>query len=365
VSNFARKEINFMPSETQTLEQEKETKQTSETIEHKVQLSSSEIANLWTQYMNDSMAVCFLCHLLRKVQDEDVRAILEHANNLSMSHLAQITNFFHEENFPIPKGFTIKDDVINADAPALVSDAFILNYYYVMTLIGLTSYAGALATSVRADQRRYFSQCNAETVDLFNRIVDTMLEKGLFFRAPSIHPPEKFDFVQKQSYIAGWLGKQRPLNAIEMSGMYFNMSKLIVKIALELGFIQVVESKEVVKYLQRGAKLCEEHYRILSNQLAEDNLPSPKEWQSEITDTTIAAFSDKMMLQHIVMLVAASAGFYGAGLSVVQRRDLGAMYSRLIVQMEVFAEDGINLLIENGWLEEAPGAVDREALAEK
>jgi hypothetical protein len=354
-----------MPIETQSMEQELETKQASETIGHKVQLSSSEIANLWTQYMNDSMSVCFLHHLLRKAKDDDVRAILEYANDLSISHLEQITNYFHDENFPIPKGFTIKDDVINADAPALLSDAFILNYYYVMTLIGLSGYAGALSTSVRSDIRRYFTQCNAESMDLFNRIVDTMLEKGLFFRPPSIHPDEKVDFVKKQGYIAGWVGKQRPLNAIEMSGMYYNMAKLVVNIVLELGFSQVAESKEVVKYLQRGAKLCEEHFMILSNRLAEDNLPSPKKWQSEITNTTVAAFSDKMMLQHVVMLVAASAGFYGAGLSVVQRRDLGAMYSRLIVQMEIFAEDGINLLIENGWLEQAPGAVDREALAER
>jgi hypothetical protein len=192
-----------------------------------------------------------------------------------------------------------------------------------------------------------------------------MLEKGLFFRTPSIHPPEKIDFVKKQGYIAGWVGNQRPLNAIEMSGMYFNMSKLMLKAALELGFSQVVKSKEAVKYLQGGAKLCEEHFQILSNYLSKDNLPSPKEWQSEITNTTVAAFSDKLMLQHVVMLVAASAGFYGAGLSVAQRRDLGAMYNRLIAQMEIFAEDGINLLIEKGWLEQAPGAVDRDALAER
>jgi hypothetical protein len=33
--------------------------------------------------------------------------------------------------------------------------------------------------------------------------------------------------------------------------------------------------------------------------------------------------------------------------------------------MEIFAEDGMNLLIKNGWLEQAPGAVDRKALAER
>lgn len=330
--------------------------------EHFPKLTSSEIANLWTQYMNDSMAVCWITHALKHAQDQDVRGILTFALDLSTAHIRSITDFFQQDGFPLPQGFT-EADILNPDAPPLFTDVFMLNYFYVMTLIGLTGYAGALSTSVRADQREFYVQCQNETMQLYNRIMDAMLQKGIFFRTPNIHPPEQVDFAKKQSYLTGWFGKRRPLNAIEMSGIYYNMAKLVVKIVLELGFSQVVQSDDVRKYLRRGAKLCEKQFNELSTLLSDDNLPSPHKWQAEITNATQPAFSDKLMHYHIVSLISASAGFYGAGLSVAQRRDLAVKYATLIAEMGVFAEDGVNLLIEQGWMEQPPGAVDREALA--
>ncbi len=330
--------------------------------EHFPKLASSEIANLWTQYMNDSMAVCWITHALKHAQDQDVRGILAFALELSTAHIRSITDFFRQDGFPLPQGFT-EADILNPDAPPLFTDIFMLNYFYVMTLIGLTSYAGALSTSVRSDQRAYFVQCQNETMQLYNRIVDTMLQKGIYFRTPNITPPTGVDFVEKQSYLTGWFGKRRPFNAIEMSGVYYNMAKLVVKIVLEIGFSQVVQSEDLRKYLQRGAKLCEKQFQDLSSMLSDDNLPSPRKLQSEITNATEPALSDKLMMYHIVTLISASAGFYGAGLSVAQRRDMAVKYAEFIAEMGVFAEDGINLLIERGWLEQPPGAVDREALA--
>jgi hypothetical protein len=330
--------------------------------EHSPKLTSSEVANLWTQYLNDSMAVCWTTHALKHAQDQDVRGILAFALELSTSHLRSIQEFFQQDGIPIPQGFT-EADILNMDAPPLFTDVFMLHYFHAMTLIGLTGYAGALSTSVRADQREYFVQCQNEAMQLYNRIVDAMLQKGIFFRTPNIHPPEQVGFVKKQGYLTGWFGKRRPLNAIEMSGIYYNMAKLVVKIVLELGFSQVVQSDDVRKYMQRGAKLCEKQFQDLSTLLSDDNLPSPHKWQAEITNATVPAFSDKIMLYHVVALISASAGFYGAGLSVAQRRDLGVKYAELIAEMGVFAEDGVNMLIEHGWMEQPPGAIDREALA--
>jgi hypothetical protein len=329
---------------------------------HSPKLTSSEVANLWTQFMNDSMAVCWTTHALKHAEDQDVRGILTFAQKLSLSHIRSITNFLTQDGFPLPQGFT-DADILNADAPPLFTDVFMLNYFYVMTLIGLTSYAAALSTSVRTDQRDYFVQCQNETMQLYNRIVDAMLQKGIFFRTPNINPPEGINFVKKQGYLTGWFGKRRPLNAIEMSGIYYNMAKLVVKIVLELGFSQVVQSEDVRKYMQRGVKLCEKQFKDLSTMLSEDNLPSPHKWQAEITNATLPAFSDKLMMYHVVALISASAGFYGAGLSVAQRRDLAVKYAELIAEMGVFAEDGVNTLIDHGWMEQPPGAVDREALA--
>ncbi|MCF2944410.1 DUF3231 family protein [Paenibacillus tarimensis] len=326
-----------------------------------VRLTSAEIANLWTQYINDSMAICFITHSVERVQDQEIRSVLEYALGLARTHVDKVRAFMVEEGFALPVGFT-EEDIINPEAPPLFSDEFLLNYFYVMTLLGLTSYAGALSTSTRSDQRRYFTACSTETMELFNKIIDAMLEKGLYVRPPHIPGSDQVDFVEKQGYLAGWLGKQRPLNAIEISSIFFNMIKIDVKIVLEMAFSQVAQSPDIRKYLSRGIELCQQHFMSLSKELSENDLPQPRKWESEITDSTSPPFSDKLMLFHIVALISASAAFYGAGLSVSQRRDLGVKYTKLIADMGLYAEDGVNLLINRGWLEEPPGASDREGL---
>jgi hypothetical protein len=49
------------------------------------------------------------------------------------------------------------------DAPPLFTDPFMLVYMHVMTLHGLTGYAGAVGTSVRTDQIHYYSKCNIDS----------------------------------------------------------------------------------------------------------------------------------------------------------------------------------------------------------
>jgi hypothetical protein len=330
--------------------------------DHIVGLTSAEMANLWTQYMNDSMAACVFAHFLKHIQDQEIKDVLEYASDLAHSHLEQLPKFFTEENYPIPTGFNIKEDVI-PDAPPLFTDTFLLNYMYVMTLHGLTGYAGGVSTSIREDQIRYFTKCNAETMELYARVVNIMLNKGIVSRSPFINAPSKVDFVKKQSFLTGWFGDRRPLNAIEISGICFNMQKSAVKVVLELGFSQVAQSKELRQYFNRGARICEQQFETLNAILADDHLPAPRKWSSEVSNTTIPPFSDKLMLFHILTLVTTAMGYFGAGLAVSQRRDLAAKYELLIAEIGLYAEDGAELMIDNGWLEQPPMADDRDKLA--
>ncbi|MGX6444436.1 DUF3231 family protein [Neobacillus sp. K501] len=330
-------------------------------ISHDTELTSSEIANLWTQYINDSLSICILTHSIEHAKDEDVKDILEFALNIAENHIVKIKGFFHQENFPIPKGFTIAEDV-NIHAPPIFTDIFMLVYMHVMTLLGLTGYAGAVATSARPDQIDYFIQCNKETMELYKRIAHVMLNKGVYGKPPRINTPSQVDFVEDQRYLNGWFGKKRPLNAMEISGISYNMVKVIVKVVLEIGFGQVCQTKEVQKYFQRGKTLCEQQFGVLSKILTKDELSSPKSWVSEVKNSTVPPFSDKLMLNHIVILISAAVGYYGAGVSVSQRRDLAVEYTALMAEVGLYAEDGAQLLIKYGWLEQPPTAANREKL---
>lgn len=112
-------------------------------------LNSAEIANLWTQYINDSMALCVNTYMLETSTENDIKAIFKKTLRLSSEHITKIKHFLSAENYPVPLGFT--DDDVKPEAPSLFTDAQKLVYLQIMTLHGLNSYSLCLTTSVRTD----------------------------------------------------------------------------------------------------------------------------------------------------------------------------------------------------------------------
>lgn len=334
-----------------------------ESVNHESKITATELAALWSQYMNDSLSRCILRYFIHHVKDEDIGAVLQYALKLSESHLQKVKEFLTNENYPIPIGFT--DEDVTVEAPPLFTDTYTLVYIQVMAIHGLTRYSGAIGNCFSEEQRKYFIQVNTETMELYDRATHVLLHKGIISKPPTLNNHQKVDFVKKQSFLTGWLGKRRPINAIEISGTYLNMQKTMAKIVLELGFSQTAQSSDVRKYMERGRKLCQDHLKILSSMLTEDNLHIPRTFETEVTDSTIPPFSDKLMMFHIATLLSSAIGYYGEALSMCQRRDLSANYVRMVTEMGVLAEDGMNLLIENGWMEQPPLATDHEDLAKK
>lgn len=329
-----------------------------------IRLTAPEIASLWTQYIFDTMSICFFRYALEHIEDHEVKSIYQTSLEVSKKHVQEITEFMLKENYPIPRGFTEKDDV-NIHAPRLFQDPFYLNYIYIMTLQGMTGYALSVSISIRSDLRKYFITCMSETMELFDQSIDLMLSKGLFTRPPIITPPDSIDFVKHQSFLTGWLGDRRPLNAIEIGDITFNLLKMHLHAALKVGFIQVAQSKEVRQHFMRGLDIANKHIKIFESVFKEDKLNSPISWQSMITNSTSMTFSDKYMMYQIQLSTQLTLSFYGSALSVNSRRDIGANYLRLILELLKFAEDGANLMIKNGWLEQPPTASDRESLAKE
>ncbi|MBT2757995.1 DUF3231 family protein [Mesobacillus foraminis] len=332
-----------------------------ETSHHSTKISSSELGNLWTQYINDSLSNCIFRYFLNHVQDNDISEVLQYALELTERHLKKIEEFLTTANYPTPIGFT--DDDVTVEAPSLFTDTYIIIYLQIMAVHGLTRYSGAIGNVISEEQRKYFIDVISETLELYDRTTKVLVEKGIISKPPTFNNHQKVEFVKKQNFLTGWLGKRRPISAVEVSGTYLNMQKNMTKIVLELGFSQVAKSKEVRKFMERARILCTNHFKILSSMLTEDNLHIPRTFESEVTDSTIPPFSDKLMLYHIASLISSAMGYYGEAMAVSQRRDLAANYAKMITEMGVLAEDGMNLLIENEWMEQPPLATDHEELA--
>ncbi|WP_286231127.1 DUF3231 family protein [Neobacillus mesonae] len=330
----------------------------------KVRLTAAEITSLWASYMNDSAISCKLTYFLSKVEDEEIKPLIKHALDFAQGNVKTLAEIFNKEKYPIPFGFKLEEDV-DAAAPRLYSDTYALNYLHQGAQIALQGYSVNLALAVRSDVYSYFNECITQLTTFIRELKELLLSKGIYIRSPYLPIPEDIDFVKRQSFLKGFLGEKRPLSGMEITNLYANFQRNAFGVATLIGFSQVAQSKEVINYLIRGKEIAKKHCDIFGSILNNDDLPSPMTWHTEVTDSTEYVFSDKLMMFFTTALIALSIGFYGTSMAMSPRRDLGLHYVRLSAEIAEYAEDGANIMIKNGWMEQPPMAPDRDELAKQ
>jgi hypothetical protein len=326
-----------------------------------IRLTSGEIAVLWGSYMNDTLGICTLSYFLKDAKDPEVRSVLEYAISISKKHIEVIKEIFNSEKFPLPTGFTKQD--VNLNAKQLFTESFMLYYLQNIGSMGLNSYSLAIPNSARKDIREYFMHCLRSSAELYDKTSSIMLKKGIFIRCPSIPYPNQTEYVRHQHFLSGWFGDQRPLTSIEISFLFLNLFHNTLGNSLMTGFSQVGQSKEIRRHMVRGAEISKHHSLVFSKFLSESNLETPMTWDIMPSASTEPPFSDKLMLYHTMALNSSGLGFYGASMGGAARRDLALAYSRLIVEVGDYSEDGVKMMIKNEWFEKPPSAVDRKKLA--
>lgn len=327
-----------------------------------IKLTASEVSQLWTSYINSSMSKCLFTYFIGIAEDTELRPLIQHGLDLAEAHIQKLTAIFQKEGHPVPHGFHVKEDV-NTSAPRLFSDNFILFFIYNMGIPALHFYALSKTLAVRSDIDSYFSECLLELKEYDTKAKSLLLSKGLFIRSPHIVPSEEVNFVKDQNWLDELFGKKRPLSAIEITNIFSNLQKNALGSATMMGYSQVAQSKEVGAFMIRGKEIAFKHMKVFSSLLEEDNLPVPMTWDIGITDSTVAPFSDKMLMFMTTSLTALSIGYYATSMATSMRKDLSLHYLRLSAEIASYAADGATLMIQNGWLEEPPLSADRDQLA--
>ncbi|MBD1383119.1 DUF3231 family protein [Metabacillus arenae] len=327
-------------------------------------LTSGEISQLWSQYLNDTASICMLTYFQEKAEDVEIKPIIEHSLQLSKAHIQKITAILNEEKNTVPHGFTTEEDV-DLTSPRLYSDSYVLNFIHQMAVIGLTSYSTSLSLSARSDITTYYKECLNETIQLFEMTKDLLLSKGLYIRSPYFPSLEHVDFIKKQSFIFDFFGEKRPLIALEAANLYANIQRNALGSATLVGFSQVAKSKDVTQFLLRGIDIAKKHIKLFANKLEDSDLPVPISWNADVTKSTTYTFSEKLMMFYTFSLITLSVGYYGIGVAASPRIDIGILYNRLSLEIQKYAEDGANIMIKNGWLEQPPLAPDRRKLAKQ
>ncbi|SFE01844.1 Protein of unknown function [Lentibacillus persicus] len=327
-------------------------------------LTSAEITQLWTTYMNDAGLICQLEYFTAQTEDEAIKQAAMHGLELAQSHINKIEDIFNKEDYPIPYSFKLKEDV-DVNAPRLFSDSYLLYYLHQGAQVAIQAHSVSLGLAGREDVYDLFSDCLQEQISFIKMVHDILQTKALYKAYPMLPTPESYDFVQNQSFLTGYFGERRPLTGTEINNLYGNYFRNALGSATLIGFSQVATNNDVRKYLVRGKEIAQKHCEIFGSVLHEDDLPASTRMEDSVTDSTTYTFSDKLMMYYSTGLIALSVGFYGNSMAMSPRRDLGVMYNRLLNEILKYAEDGANIMIKNGWMEEPPRALDRDELAKK
>lgn len=325
-----------------------------------IELTCTEIGGLWGVFIQESMSTCFLKYFLHHLQDEEIKPLAKEALQISLERLEKIKNFFLAENFPLPAGFSDSD--VNLSAPQLFHDAFALSYIYMMNRLGMINFSYTASNNVRLDVLDFFSECIHTSTEMFGKAVKMMLSKGIYDRPPKMNYPKEIEFVQKESFISGIIGSKRPLNAIELSEIFFNIERNYFSVLIMLGFAQVIKDKKLKNHIIKGKAISEKQISFFNNLLVEEDLLGTVTVSMEVTDSTVSPFSDKLILSMINILNSVDISLISHALSLSMRTDLSAKYSKIIAEVMMYAKDTNDIVIDKKWLEQPPLVTNRKKL---
>jgi len=316
-----------------------------------------EMGKLWATYMGNSMSIQILSYFLQHCEDENIKTLLKNGLALSKDFTQRIEEFLKRENFPIPIGFT-KDDV-NLGAPRLYADEFYVHYLKYAAKAGMSLYAVAVPLVMREDIREFFIYCNQCTTVFLGQINNILTEQKYILEPPIIPTPDSIEKVEKQSYLNGFLGDVRPLQAMEIIHLWDNIENNVTSMALLLGFHQSVQDQKIKALFKRGLDMTDKAVKQYKEKLHVEHIQSPVYLDHLVKPSTYSPFSDKIMLFHKVDMFAMKIRSFGNSMAVTARRDINFLYSRTLLSIGLFVDDGMNILIDKGWVESPPKAYYR------
>jgi len=325
-------------------------------LQNKQRLTAAEISNLWLHYINETMSLCVNKYMLNIIIDKEIQNIYKIAVKSGQNHITTLKDFFHQEDFPVPKGFSESD--VNMEAPPLFTDKYCLFYIMSMTMQGLQQYGLAISLCLRKDMRKFYFQCYQDTMDLFDMVMDAFISRN-FEVPPFYSTPNKVEFINELSYVTDVFGTRRKMNAIEAGNIYYNLEKSKIMKAFILAGQQVCKDKDVLDFFGKFINALNDHIGTFTTLLINENLTTGNTLDTEVTDSTISPFSERLFMFHAGLFIVSGITYYTAALVSNMRADLTWNCEKSILKdLSGLGKFG-KIMIKKGWIEKPPFANDR------
>jgi hypothetical protein len=196
-----------------------------------------------------------------------------------------------------------------------------------------------------------------------------LLEKGMFARPPYVSMPSSVGFVKSKNYLSGLainpFTEKRTLNTVEVAHLHHSIESNITGMQMITGFAQCANDEEVKKFFNEGTELAKGIIKELIETLLESDIQIPQPSGGNATRSTVAPFSDKLMMYCTSLFCSFSMGSNSLGTAFSLRNDLPAKMTIFMKDIFEYAHKGGKIMIKNGWMEEPPQMEERKQIIKK
>ncbi|WP_423798445.1 DUF3231 family protein [Neobacillus sp. SAB-20_R2A] len=325
-------------------------------------LSSSELGTLWITYQEKTMILRILEYFLEKAEDQQAKNIIGMMYQELDYYVELISGIFESEGAVVPKGFTKED--VNLDAPKLFDNGFDIMFLRILKEVSMGMYTINMNMAYRIDVMTVYEGLTSITQKCYKLATVYLLKKGILTRPPIITMPKRTEFIESKRYMRGFkpFSEKRPLNAIELGVLHSGIEVNNIGMQLITGFAQSAKNKEVRQYFEKGIELSKKHIKTFQDFLLESDIQFSATIGSTVTTSTVAPFSDKLMMFCIDLLNGFSIVGQSFGTFFTLRNDLSLKTASLAKDVFFYGQEGLEIMFKNGWYEEPPQTEDRNQL---
>ena len=325
-------------------------------------ISSSEVGTLWLTYQEKTMILRILEYFIEKSDDQQAKNIMGGLWQELSYYVTKIKKIFQEQGIVIPVGFNQED--VNLEAPKLYDNGFDIMFVRILKEISMGMYTLNMNMAYQDDVMEIYEGLTSTTQKIYKSSTLYLLEKGILTLPPKVTMPKSSEFIESKRYLNGFnpFNDKRALNDLELGYLHHGIETNNIGIQLITGFAQCAEDKEVKQYFVKGKELAKKQIKVFGDILLESDVQFSATSGSTVTTSKVAPFSQKLMMFCIYLLNG--FGIVGSSFGTIfsLRKDVSMKTALIAKDIYFYADEGVKIMIKNGWLEEPPQMEDRPNL---
>lgn len=322
-------------------------------------LSSSELGALWLTYQEKTLIQRVLEYFIEKSDDQQALNIMGGLWQELDLYVLKMEQILEDEGVAIPKGFTKED--VNLTAPKLYNNGFDIMFLRVLKELSMGVYTININMAYREDIISLYEALTSVTQRVYRLSTLYLLKKGILSLPPKLTMPNTTAFIKDKSYLSGFhlFNENRSLNVMELGTLHHGIETNIIGMQLITGFAQCANTKEIQQYFVKGKELAKKQINIFEKIFHDSDIQFSSASGGTVTTSTIAPFSEKLMMFCIYLLngFGIVGSSFGALFSL--RNDLSVKQAIISKDVYFYANEGVKLMIKYGWMEEPPQMEDR------